>query len=151
MNQELQQEFKSVLVKDYKKYAYEQLALYTYWGDKFKAIKAQVDDYEGRIKKAEDKVKEISAITPRTFELKEQLKAQHKDIDSYKKIVENAKAPYNELQKKCVGYQQRAVEALEQAKCIDEFVLKTPEEIAADKAKVESPAETPVVADGKTE
>ena len=137
MDQKLQDKFRIDISEEYLKKAFECFAQYTYWGEKYAAIKKQVDDYEEKIKKANEIVKELEALPDHhTVVNREKIKAQRNDSQMYRRHVDTIageKGVMKKLFEKSVKWRTDGAEILEQAEYIKAFKLKTPEEIAASK------------------
>lgn len=150
MNKEAQEKYRAALIEKYEQRAWECLALYGYYGRQFSEIEKGVDEMEKRIKDAEDKIREIEGGADHyTVDNKNKVKVLKKDCQDYEGRIKSVSETAKKMFEKAAAYREEGVRALE---CVEEFRafgVKTPEEIAADKAKVEVPVES-VVAGAET-
>lgn len=136
MESETQNKFREKIVDKYLQDAWECLASYSYWGQKYEAIKKQVTEYEDRIKEFALKIIEIKKLNDaHTKENREKCKAIQKDVDTYNDRIKAVEPMMKKFWDHAVKYQTQGGELLEQAEYLKAFNLKTPKEIAEDKKK----------------
>lgn len=137
MEKELQESARTKLIEGYSQYAFEQMALYTFWGKKYEAVQKQAQENSDRITAIEAEVKEILGRPDyQTVANRNRVKVLKGDIEKYRKNITATAKGREDLEKKLVGYQQKAGETLEQIEEIRSFKLRTPEEVAEAKREV---------------
>lgn len=137
MEQNLQNEFRIDLIKEYSKRAWECLALYNYYGQKYQAIEKGIKDMEGRIKDAEKMLSELPIEPGKKMidEVRKRRDGLRNDISEYKNRIQAVEKPAKAVHDKSVAYQEEASRLLEQIDEFKAFNVKTPEMIAEDKNK----------------
>lgn len=137
MNQESQNEYRNALVKKYEQGAFEALCMYGYYGQQYQAIEQQVEQLDKQKDECEAKLKEVTESPDHhTVENRNRAKLLRDDVTNYEKRIKGIEELIKKLFEESTGWQQKGARLLEQVEHIKAFRLKTPEEIAADKAKV---------------
>lgn len=140
MENTLQLEFQKELHKKYQMLAFESLAHYAFYGQKYAAVEKQVKEYEARIKAFEADLEKRKG--EKSEEARKLNHAVRQDIQLYKKRIAGIDGTMKKLWEKSVSRREEGVTLLEQAEFMQTFKMKTPEEIEADKhAKVEEKPE----------
>lgn len=141
-----QEKYRAALIEKYEQRAWECLALYNYYGRHYATIENNCKELEKRIEEAEAKIDEIEAgpkgHSKETYEKRQALKD---DIKRYQKQIDSVGEFGKKFFEKAAAYQEEGGRILEQIEDFKAFKLKTPEQIAADKApKVDTEtAQTP--------
>lgn len=132
------------LVGTYLERSFEALAMYSYWGQKYAAIEKQLAEMQNKIDVASADIRNIEGgADHHTVENRERVKALKRDVDEYEGRIKAAAPQANELFKRGAAFREEGITLMEQAEYLRAFVMKTPEEIEADKkAKVEAKEST---------
>lgn len=139
MDETKQNAFRTEIILFYEKRAFEQLALYDYWGQKYLVLDKTITDLEARGAEAKKMSDELQYNPNRTVETKARIKSLLEDVYKYKERVKSVAKMREDLFKRATSYQVEAGTALEQVEHFKRFKVKTPEQIEADKTK---PVET---------
>lgn len=134
MEQATQDKAREEIVISYQKKAFEALALYSYWGDRYATVEKQVKGLEGRLAEAEASIRAIENLPERhTVENREKVKALKIDCDVFTKSIKGVTQMMQKIHDKAIGFREEGVVLLEQIEFVKVFKFKTPDEIAADK------------------
>lgn len=137
MDKNIQDSAREKIIANYQERAFEMLALYSYWGNKYAEIDKQLTGMEDRKKVIGGEIFSIEGSPDyHTVENKNKLKLLRKDIQDYDARMKGVGEMANNLMKKASGFREEGLTILEQIEYVREFKFKTPEEIEADKAKV---------------
>ena len=137
MDKTTQDRAREVTIKRYEELAFEALAMYSYWGQRYEPINKQIEDMQDRIKKAQTEIALIESAPKKTVEDREKVKGLKKDVEMYDKRIEGVGTLAKKLLEKTTSYREQGVTYLEQIDLLKVFTLKTPEEIAQDKTATE--------------
>lgn len=129
MDKATQDRVREVIINRYQELAFEALAMYSYWGQRYEPVNKQIEDMQDRIKKAEDEIALIESAPKKTVEDRDKVKALKKDVELYDKRIEGVGTLAKKLLEKTTSYQQQGVTYLEQIDLLKSFTLKTPDEI----------------------
>ena len=140
MKENLQNEFRSELERKYQLYAFEALALSTYWNNRYQETEKGIKSYEKRIEDSSRTIKELlERPDHHSVQVRNLIKSHEKDVKTFQDIIgDQNKGMVKVLkafQDKIMQHQQNASETLDQVDIIREFKLNTPEQIAENKAK----------------
>lgn len=134
MKQETQDRAREEIIAAYEKRAFEMLALYSYWGNRYSTIDKQLSDMQNRIDVAEADIRNIgNQPDHHTSENRAKVKALKKDIQDYQGRINGVSKMANDLLKKATSYREEGVIILEQIEFVKAFKFNTPEEIEAKK------------------
>lgn len=133
-----QDKYRIALIEKYESRAFECLALYNYYGRNYEAIEKGCKDLDARSEEAEAKIKEIEAQEG-SHENYEKIKALKEDIKKFEKQIASVGEMGKKFFEKAASYQEEGGRILEQIEEFKVFKLKTPEQIAADKAPKSEP------------
>ena len=136
MDKQTQDRAREVSIKRLEERAFEMLALYSYWGEKYSVIDKQLEgmsEFVGGLKK---QIAEIEGSTDyHKAQNREKVRFLRSDMEGYEARIKKVGELANELFKKSTAYREEGVTCLEQLEFMGKFSMKTPEEIAADQAK----------------
>lgn len=138
MDQTTQDRAREELIKKYETHAFESLANYNYYGLQYAAIEKQIETMEDRITETEENIQKTKLRTDlETGAKKEALRLLNKDVHDYRNRIKSVEGMAKKFWEEAVGWQEKGARLLEQVENFKTFKLKTPQEIAADKAKKE--------------
>ena len=132
MNEKLQIEFRKKLHEQYLEGAFEFFSNYDLLGEKNASYIKQREDYEKRIKEAQNRIKATS-----DYDLRKSLQ---EDVKNYKQALDATKMVGEKTEKEAGQWREKAITYMERAEHVLKFKLNTPEQIAEAKngLKVES-------------
>lgn len=132
-----QDKYRTALIEKYEQRAFECLALYNYYGRHYEAIENNCKELDRRIGEAQAKIMDLE-MQPSSKENYEKIKDLKEDIKKFQKQIDSVGELGKKFFEKAAAYQEEGGRILEQIEEFKVFKLKTPEQIAADKApKVE--------------
>lgn len=142
MDKQTQDRSRDSLIHKYQEKAFESLALYNYYGQRYQHIEKQVKDMENQIEVCEGFIRDIEALPDHhTVENRNKVKGLKKDCEDYEKRIKGVGDLAKTFFDKASGYREQGVTILEQIDFLKEFKFKTPEEIDAEKKAEEAKVE----------
>ncbi len=135
--------YRENLIKKYEESAFECLANYAYYGQKYKSIDKEIERLEDMIGQIIKQIKEISeSADGHSVENRERIKALKKDEETYKAQIKSVSGAVKKFWEDAVKFREEGCSLLEKVENFKTFKVNTPEEIAADQEKAKPAAET---------
>ncbi len=142
MEETKQNKFRGELSEKYLFIAFEALGLYEYYGKQYETLNKQIQEMEARAAEATKRINDLEekkSGNKKTAEEKAMIAGFKDDAKKYSARVASVSELRKKLFEKSANYQTEGAMALEKSEFFDNFKLKTPEMIAADKEKPVEP------------